>query len=147
MNLTLRRAVFACALALGLGVASATGLQIVPDGDSDVTAGWDAYRSRDYAKALGHYRDAAARNQRVAQFNLAVMLLAGEGAARDPAAAVDWMKKSAQLGFARAQHALALLHERGEHVPRSLDDGEYTSVSSTRMLTLRPLAITWSRPP
>ena len=32
------------------------------------------------------------------------------------------LKKSAESGFARAQHALGLLHERGAGVPRSLVD-------------------------
>jgi uncharacterized protein len=63
---------------------------------------------------------AAGRNERVAQFNLAVMLLAGEGGPADPVEGVSWLRKSADLGFARAQYALALLYERGEHVDRSL---------------------------
>jgi uncharacterized protein len=91
-----------------------------PSNDADVAAGWAAYRSADHAGALSHYRKAAARNERVAQFNLAVMLLAGEGEPADPVAGVVWLRRSAELGFARAQHALGLLHERGLHVVRSL---------------------------
>ena len=97
------------ALALACSSAAAGQLQIVPDEDSDVAAGWSAYRANDPARALAHYRKAAERNNRVAQFNLAVMLLGGEGAVADPVAGVGWLRKSAERGFSRAQFALALL--------------------------------------
>ena len=74
-------------LGIGLACASAAGAirqQIVPDEDVDVTAGWTAYRANDPARALAHYRRAADRNNRVAQFNLAMMLIAGEGTTADP---------------------------------------------------------------
>ena len=51
-----------------------------------------------------------------------VMLLGGEGGRLDRVAGVLSAKKSAASGFARAQHALGLLHERGDGVPRSLVD-------------------------
>jgi TPR repeat protein len=113
-----RLAVIFCLL-LAFGAAAANRLQIVPDADADVTAGWAAYRAMDFSQALVHYRRAAERNQRVAQFNLAVMLLGGEGTAADPVSGVAWLRKSADLGFAQAQFALALLYERGEHLARS----------------------------
>ena len=37
-------------------------------------------------------------------------------------AGIGWLRKSAERGFARAQFALALLHEKGEHVARSQDE-------------------------
>ena len=110
------------AFALACGSAGASRPQIVPDDDIDVAAGWNAYRANDQARALTHYRRAADRNNRVAQFNLAIMLLAGEGTTADPWSGVAWLRKSAELGFARAQFALALLYEKGEHVTRSQDE-------------------------
>ena len=116
------------ALLLSLSVLVATSalavgaIKVVPADDPDVTAGWAAYRSDDHAKAIEYYRKAAARDQRVAQFNLAVMLLAGEGGPADPVQGVQWLRKSADLGFAPGQYALALLYERGEHLKRSLAD-------------------------
>jgi len=101
--------------------AAAPRLQVVPDGDVELTAGWAAYSTGDLAQARRQFTRAAERN-RVAQFNLAVMLFAGEGGAPDPAAAIVWLRKSAEGGFARAQYALGLLHESGEGVARSLTE-------------------------
>src|SRR5215468_6897395 len=42
-------------------------------------AGWQAYRGGDYAAARAIYEQGAARGDRLAQFNLAMMLLRGEG--------------------------------------------------------------------
>ena len=113
------------ALALACSSAAAGQLQVVPDEDGDVAAGWSAYRANDQVRALAHYRKAAERNNRVAQFNLAVMLFGGEGAVADPAAGVGWLRKSAERGFSRAQFALALLYERGEHVTKSQEEQPY----------------------
>jgi TPR repeat protein len=97
-------------------------LQIVPDDDVELARGFAAYESGDLAGARKLFTLAAERNQRVAQFNLAVMLFAGEGGAVDAAAGVQWLQKSAHAGFARAQYALGLLHEHGGPVPRSLTE-------------------------
>jgi TPR repeat protein len=109
-------------LLLTLDPARAAKLQIVPDSDADLARGYAAYQAGDLVKAQQLFRTGAERHQRVAQFNLAVMLLAGEGGPPDPAAGVQWLKKSATNGFARAQYALGLLHEHGELVPRSLTE-------------------------
>src|SRR5512137_1122746 len=103
-----------------VAVSVAGPMKVAPADDPDVAAGWAAYRADDHARAIEHYRKAAARGERVAEFNLAVMLLAGEGGAADPVEGVNWLRKSADHGFARAQYALGLLYERGEHVARSL---------------------------
>jgi TPR repeat protein len=97
-------------------VASAQRLQIVPDDDLDLANGFAAYQARDAKRALEHFRKAAERNQRVAQFNLAVMLLTGDGVPADPAAGLGWLRRAADNGMARAQHALGLLYDSGEHV-------------------------------
>jgi TPR repeat protein len=97
-------------------------LQVVPDDDVELAQGYAAHQSGDLARALALFRKGAERNQRVAQFNLAVMLLDVEGGQPDPTAGLHWLQKSASGGFARAQYALGLLHERGELVPRSLTD-------------------------
>ena len=110
------------ALALASGSAAADRLQVAPDDDADVAAGWNAYRANDPARALAYYRKAADRNNRVAQFNLAIMLMSGEGVTADPVTGVSWLRKSAERGFARAQFALALLYENGEYVQRSQEE-------------------------
>src|SRR5512137_675995 len=103
-------------------LAQAEPARVVPADDPDVAAGWIAYGAGRHEEAIERYRKAAARNERVAQFNLAVMLLAGEGGPADPVEGVRWLRKSADLGLARAQYALGLLYERGEHVKRSLTE-------------------------
>ncbi|MDQ3444699.1 MAG: sel1 repeat family protein, partial [Pseudomonadota bacterium] len=118
----MRIAFLLVALLLACSGAGASRQQVAPDNDVDVTAGWNAYRASDQARAVAHYRKAADRNNRVAQFNLAVMLLAGEGTTADPWSGVGWLRRSAELGFAQAQFALGLLYERGEHVTRSQDE-------------------------
>ena len=119
----MRRRALALFLAL-LGaafLARAEPARVVPADDPDVAAGWSAYRADRHEEALAHYRRAAARNERVAQFNLAVMLLAGEGGPADPVEGMSWLRKSADLGFARAQYALALLYELGILVARFVE--------------------------
>ncbi len=99
-----------CLLAgAALCAAHAARLQIVPGDDVELSQGFAAYESGDLVRAQRLFRSAAERNQRVAQFNLAVMLLNGEGGPSDPVTGVQWLKKSAGNGFARAQHALGLL--------------------------------------
>lgn len=102
--------------------AQAARLQIVPADDVELGQGFAAYQAGDLARAQRLFRSAAEREQRVGQFNLAVMLINGEGGPADPAAGVSWLKKSAVGGFARAQHALGLLYERGDLVPLSLSE-------------------------
>jgi TPR repeat protein len=95
-------------------------LQIAPDEDPDLATGWAAYQDGQHEAARQRYLQAAERGLRVAQFNLAVMLMLGEGGPPDAKGAVIWLTRSAQAGFAQAQFGLALLYERGEGVARSM---------------------------
>src|SRR5258708_29858347 len=54
-------------------------------------AGWQAYRRGDYAEAFAAYEAASRKGDRLAQFNLAMMLLRGEGKPVDLAAGVEWL--------------------------------------------------------
>jgi TPR repeat protein len=100
--------------------AQAARLQVVPDDDVELAQGYAAHQAGDLVRARALFRKAE-RNQRVAQFSLAVMLLDGEGGTRSESG-LHWLQKSAGGGFPRAQYALGLLHERGELVPRSLTE-------------------------
>jgi TPR repeat protein len=99
----LRAGLLAVVLAAGAAVAAASRLQIVPDGDPDLALGVAAYEARDTSAALDHFRKAAARNQRTAQFNLAVLLLFGDGVPADPPTGLQWLRRSADNGMPRAQ--------------------------------------------
>jgi len=119
MNLALRRLTVSVALVALAGCANAQNLQIVPGADVDVGRGWSAYAKGDLPQALRAYRQAAERGDPLGQFNLAVMLIGGEGTAPDPRQGVDWLKRAAERGLARAQFSLAVFYERGQYVPRS----------------------------
>ncbi|MDH5208205.1 MAG: sel1 repeat family protein, partial [Burkholderiaceae bacterium] len=80
----MRRPLLALLICAVVAAAHAGPVQVVPSADPDVAAGWAAYAAADHARAIEYYRKAAARNERVAQFNLAVMLFAGEGGPVDP---------------------------------------------------------------
>jgi len=84
------------------------------------TRGWLAYQRGDFAAARGAYEHDAQLGDRLAQFNLATMLLRGEGGAADPEKGVDWLRKAAEAGMAQAQYSLGLLYESGTGVARSL---------------------------
>src|ERR1700758_4124421 len=99
---------------LALGAGSTLGAVTATD------AGWQAYRRGDYAAALNIYEQAAAAGDRLAQFNLAMMMLRGEGGRADVDRAVVWLRKAADAGQPQAQYNLGLLYESGIGVPRSL---------------------------
>ena len=82
--------------------------------------GWRAYERGDYAAARSLYDTAARAGDRLAQYNLAMMLVRGEGGPADTVAGVEWLTKSAEAGMAQAQYNLGLLYESGVGVPRSL---------------------------
>jgi TPR repeat protein len=84
------------------------------------TAGWLAYQRGDFAAARAAYEHDAQLGDRLAQFNLATMLLRGEGGAVDPGKGVDWLRKAAEAGMPQAQYSLGLLYESGTGVARSL---------------------------
>ena len=101
------------------GIAAATMLMAATP-DPSAGAGWQAYRRGDYAEAFTAYEAAARKGDRLAQFNLAMMLLRGEGKPVDLAAGVEWLTKSADAGMAQAQYSMGLLSESGVGMPRSL---------------------------
>ena len=57
----IRLALLILASVLACSSAAADRLQVAPDDDADVAAGWNAYRVNDAARALDHYRKAADR--------------------------------------------------------------------------------------
>jgi TPR repeat protein len=78
-----------------------------------------AYEGGDYSAAARGYLDAAERGDRLAAFNLAMMLFRGE-APGSREVAVAWLRRSAEQGMTQAQYNLGLLYENGTGVERSL---------------------------
>ena len=69
--------------------------------------------TRDLAEGTAWYRRAAEQGERVAQYNLAVMLFRGEGVTRDLDEARQWYEKAAEQGMPEAQTVLGDLHAMG----------------------------------
>jgi hypothetical protein len=81
---------------------------------ADTAAGLAAYDKGDFATALRELTPAAESGDAVAQSKLGVMLAKGEGVARDPAAAVEWFRKSAAQGDPEGQYNLGVAYDVGE---------------------------------
>ena len=58
---------------------------------------------RNLEESVKWYRHAAEQGDRYAQYNLAVMLLKGQGAPQDEAAAFYWCSAAAEQGLAEAR--------------------------------------------
>jgi localization factor PodJL len=64
-------------------------------------------------EALKALEASAKRGDAKAQFLLAKRYSEGSGVTRDPAKAIEWLRRSAQSGFPAAQYQLGTLSERG----------------------------------
>jgi len=101
--------VFLLAIVLSLGFGSSFAkTPLAPAQDADLAEGWRAYSAEDFARARAFYRKAAERKHALAQFNLAVMLIEGQGGAADTKEGLDWLRKAAEAGLARAQYSLGV---------------------------------------
>ena len=60
-----------------------------------------------------YYLDRARAGDAVAQYNLAVLYLRGDGLTRDFSSAAAWFREAAAAGHAAAQFNLAVMYERG----------------------------------
>jgi TPR repeat protein len=95
-------------------VAMATGLA-----PAHAESAFDAYARGDHPAAARGYLAAAQDGDRLAAFNLAMMLFRGETpGSRD--VAIAWLRRSAEQGMTQAQYNLGLLYENGTGVERSL---------------------------
>jgi TPR repeat protein len=89
-----------------------------PDAWADAAAGRKAYQLGDFDTALKEFSDAAKAGDPDSQLRLAVMLLRGEGAARDPARAADLLRAAATQGHVPAQFYLGRLYYGGVGVEK-----------------------------
>jgi TPR repeat protein len=120
------RLIVTASLALAIPLAAqAHGRNAVPS-DPELLAryktGLSAYLNRDYATALKEWRPLAERKSEnsAAQLFLGFMHGAGQGVPRDPAAAAEWYRRSAQQNNMLAQLRLGFIYRRGEGVPQDL---------------------------
>ncbi len=98
------------------------------DGESvDAIANLEAdavYKMGQYPEALARWRALAAQDNTTAMINLANMYEQGQGVPRDTNVALDWTRKAASLGDARAEYELGMTHERGVRVSRNPGEAE-----------------------
>ncbi len=107
----MRRLIMVALLMAGLGGAA---LQPASAGDVAPAALGDAkalYALQRFEQARAAFRALAEAGEAEAAFRLALMLEAGQGGPADPEAALRWLVKAAQAGFAPACEMLA--HRRG----------------------------------
>jgi TPR repeat protein len=78
-----------------------------------------AYEQRhDFAAAAGWYRKAADRDDEMGLCNLGVLLLQGNGVAKDEAQGIALLTRAASQGSAFAKYRLAACYQQGEGVPQ-----------------------------
>ena len=94
-------------------------LCLLPTAWAGTESGKAAYKQRDFSTALTEYKSAANNGDLEAQYLLAKMYFAGEGAPQSYPQAVQWYRKSAEAGYAPAQFALGMMLERRQGVRRS----------------------------
>jgi TPR repeat protein len=102
--------------------AAAAGVYLVAacvHGAAHAESPFVAYERGDYPTAARGYLEAAEGGDRLAAFNLAMMVFRGETAGSREVA-VAWLRRSAEQGMTQAQYNLGLLYENGAGVQRSL---------------------------
>ncbi|MBF0588924.1 MAG: SEL1-like repeat protein [Magnetococcales bacterium] len=73
------------------------------------------YRLNNYAQAVVAYDRAARQDHPLAQHNLAIMMLNGQGVRANPQQALHWFAKAAQGGYAEARFTLGSFYAHGQH--------------------------------
>ena len=89
----------------------------------DCQKGLKAYDAGDYSTALAEFTRLAHENNAVAQYNLGVMHLKGEGVPQDDEEAAKWFSILADAGHvavhAAAQYNLGCMYANGRGVPQN----------------------------
>lgn len=109
------KAVWVAALmVLVLKVAGAGGMARTEMRDSSsFAAGKEAYRAQNYAKAMTILQPLAEAGDPAAQYYVAHMYEKGDGVAKDAGRTLEWYRRSAEQGYARAQYKLAIGYAQG----------------------------------
>ena len=85
---------------------------------ADFDKGVRAYDAGDYTAALAEWRPLAEQGDAVAQDNLGLMYVNGQGVPRDYVEAARWFRRAAIQGYAWAQNNLGLMYGLGDGVPQ-----------------------------
>lgn len=90
-------------------LAAGAMLSLTQAASADVKAGVDAWQQGDYARAVAVWQPLAQSGDPDAQFNMGQAYKLGRGVKADPVLAIDWYRKAAKQGHARAEDNLGLL--------------------------------------
>jgi TPR repeat protein len=82
--------------------------------------GQDAYREKDYLKAIQVWRPLAQAGDREAQYRLGVLYAEGKGVAPNDAEAALWFERAAEQGEAMAQYNLGASYAEGAGVRQDM---------------------------
>ncbi len=77
-----------------------------------------------FKRAYGHWETQARSGNPAAMVELAGMLTTGLGITRDDKAAIEWLRKASNLGYADAWAELGELYVEGAGVPKDVAEGE-----------------------
>jgi len=73
---------------------------------------------QDLAKAVEGWLKAAEQGDAIAQYNLGICYINGNGVEQDPVRAFEWFRKGAEQGDTDAQFCLAICYDKGEGVAK-----------------------------
>ena len=111
------RALCTCAVVLLMVmidvVAAGGAARTEPSDTVSFAAGRQAYRAEDYAKAMTILAPLAEAGDPVAQYYVAHMYEKGDGVAKDASKTLEFYRRSAEQGYARAQYKLAIGYAQG----------------------------------
>ena len=82
----------------------------------------EAYKAKDYAKALKYYQYAAEKNDSYSQFRLGNMYDMGNGVTQNYAEAMKWYLKSANQGNVSAQNNIGCMYDKGHGVKQDYSE-------------------------
>lgn len=109
-------------LALGVlgwaAASSALAQAAEPDTDAETQTAVADYNAGNFGVALKEFRHAADHGNRLAEFNYAMMLLNGEGAAANVAEGRKWLLKAAEANMSHAQYVYGKMYDDGDFVAR-----------------------------
>ena len=106
------RHLFCCLLFACVGAVSAEPEMRHAAPDPDLMQAWPAWLVGDHVKARHHLRAAAENGHPLGQYNLAMMLLHGEGGPCEPVEAETLLRKAAASGVDLARQGLVQIQIR-----------------------------------
>ncbi len=91
---------------------------------SDIDKASKAYKVGNFREAAKWYRKAAERGMPMAQYELGILYMFGEGVPQDYKESISWHRKAAGQGMAVAQYELGSIYYRGSGVTQDYSEAK-----------------------